>query len=98
MAALVSTRQSGRLLLVGTTQSIEHLVGHVLAHTLDDENPVLFDQSSSWLDLDAQTGAVNEDVHLPRGDTDLIAQRLRNYHATCPINGGLHTMRLPFQW
>ena len=93
-AALVSTSTCSAL--VGKPQ-FPHRVGVKFRSTTGkQEKTVGFDKFVRGDTLYPDGSAVDGDLHLPGGDAQLLAQRLRDHDASRLVNGSTHTMKLPF--
>jgi hypothetical protein len=46
--------------------------------------------------LDAKTRRIDDDLNLSRYETYLVTQSLWQYHTACLIDGGTHTITIPY--
>lgn len=96
MATLVSTSEAmGCSALVGMSETTHGLVVDDVTARGDDETSALLDESLGGRSLDADARAVSDHIDRPRGESDLVAERLGDHEAAGPVDGGAHGMRLP---
>src|SRR5206468_1470257 len=94
-ATLVSTR-SLDLFLAGIAKRAHEVVVDRDARGRDDRPPVLIlERVVPGNRLDVQARAVGGDLDLPRTETELVSELLRDDEATCLVDGCSHGQRLP---
>jgi hypothetical protein len=86
-ATLVSTRSSAVLALAGIAKRADGFVVYLRPTRRNDKPPAAFLERIARERLYAQPSAVGGHLHLARSQSDVIAQRLRDYQAACLVDG-----------